>query len=98
MVDVVEKINELVADVKSLKTLDIESGETIEQVEIAIGSFGIRTGSWNVYSVDIGSSTTQPRQQNRNPYAVVGAFIDIDELQIKGDIPALLRETAYQKW
>ena len=56
MVDVVEKINELVADVKSLKTLDIESGETIEQVEIAIGSFGIRTGSWNVYSVDIGSS------------------------------------------
>lgn len=39
----------------------------------------------------IGAGPVPPTQQNRNFYTVVVPFVDVDALQVKGDIPALAR-------
>src|SRR3990167_589984 len=39
----------------------------------------------------VGGGPTPPRQANRQPYAVTWPDISIDDLQVRGDIPALAR-------
>jgi hypothetical protein len=41
--------------------------------------------------ITVPGASTPPEQQNRDIYTVVQPFVDIDEAQVKGDIPALAR-------
>jgi hypothetical protein len=54
------------------------------------------TGYWiRARITAIGAAPAAPRQQNRDIYTVVRPSVDIDELQVLGDIPALAQSLIY---
>ena len=51
------------------------------------------TGYWIRCVITEATGVGRAQQQNRDPYSTIWPFIDIDELQVPGDLPALLRFT-----
>lgn len=49
------------------------------------------TGYWIKFQVTAVSTPTPPVQQNRHIYTVVNPYVDIDSIQVPGDIPSLAR-------
>jgi len=49
------------------------------------------TGYWICFEVTAVSAPTPPTQATRHVYTTIDPFVDIDEAQVKGDIPALAR-------
>lgn len=65
---------------------------TTQNPQVGAGPVLGVTGYWiAAHVVVIGAAPAPPTQQNRHIYSITWPFVEIDDLDILGDIPALLR-------